>query len=68
MPTATPRRSDSSSTAPRLVVTIGFAAVALFIAGEPYLIPWATEGMQVFQGAIVFLFWLLLMFGSTRTN
>jgi hypothetical protein len=46
------------------VITIGFVAVGLFIAAEPYLIPWATSGMQVFQGVIMVFLWLILMFGS----
>ncbi|MDX2170664.1 MAG: hypothetical protein SF182_26565 [Deltaproteobacteria bacterium] len=63
MPPATRRESDAP---PRLVVTVVFVAVALFIAAEPYLIPWANQGMQLFQGAIILFLWLLLMFGSPR--
>ena len=66
MPTTTRRSADSTAAPSRLVVTIGFAAVGLFIASEPYLIPWATPGMQLFQGAIIFGMWLLFMFGATR--
>jgi hypothetical protein len=57
-------QSDHPSTSQRLVITIAFAGVALFIAAEPYLVPWATSGMQLFQGIIMVFLWLLLMFGS----
>jgi hypothetical protein len=66
MPTATRRGTDNTSTPSRLVVTIAFAAVALFLAAEPYLIPWATQSMQLFQGAIMLWLWLLFMFGTNR--
>jgi hypothetical protein len=57
-------QSDHPSTSQRLVITIAFVGVALLIAAEPYLIPWATPGMQLFQGIIMVFLWLLLMFGS----
>lgn len=49
---------------PRLLITVVTACVAVFIAAEPLLIDGATSSMQLFQGTLVFLFWLLLMFGS----
>jgi hypothetical protein len=58
------QQSDHPSTSQRLLITIGFVAVALFIVAEPYLIPWATSGMQLFQGIIMVFLWLILIFGS----
>lgn len=66
MPTATRRGADHTSTPSRLVITIAFAAVGLFIAVEPLLIPWATRSMQMFQGAIVLWLWAIFMVGANR--
>lgn len=49
---------------PRLLITVVAACAAVFIAAEPLLFKEVKSGMQIFQGALVFLFWLLLMFGS----
>jgi hypothetical protein len=64
---STTHRTDTTAAPSRLVITIAFAAVGLFIAAEPYLIPWTTQGMQTMQGAIIFWLWLLLMFGTSRS-
>ena len=63
------RKPASSDTerAPRLIITVVAACVAVFIVAEPLLIDGATSSMQLFQGTLVFLFWLLLMFGSAST-
>lgn len=61
----TRRTADHASTPSRLVITVVFAALMLFIAAEPYLFE-ASVGMQLFQGAIMFWLWLLFMFGTPR--
>lgn len=66
MPTTTRQGTDSNNTPSRLVITIAFAAVGLFIAVEPYLIPWTTQGMRMFQGAVVVWLWAIFMFGANR--
>ena len=53
---------------PRLIITLVAACVAVFIAAEPLLFNEVNSGMQIFQGALVFLFWLLLMFGSASAS
>ena len=60
---------DTQSTSPgttsaRLVVSVLAACGAVFIAAEP-LIFQTTPSMQIFQGTLVFLFWAIVMFGST---
>lgn len=60
--------SDNAQRPPRLIFTVVAACVAVFIAAEPLLFNGATSGMQTFQGILVFLLWLLLMFGSTSSN
>jgi hypothetical protein len=40
------------------------ACGAVFIASEPLIFE-STPSMQIFQGSLLFLFWLLVMFGST---
>jgi uncharacterized membrane protein YccC len=59
------KKSDAPEAKPsqRLIVSVIAAAVAAFIASEPLLFE-TPRGMQIFQGALVFAFWLLLMFGG----
>lgn len=52
----------------RLVITVAFVAVLLFIAAEPLVVPWASRGMQIFQAVLMVLIWLLFMFGTPRRS
>lgn len=64
-----PNANGGDSAVPsRLVITVAFVGVLLFIAAEPLVIPWANRGMQLFQAGIIFLIWLLFMFGSPRRS
>ena len=56
--------SNDTERPPRLIITMVAVCVAVFIAAEPLLFNGATSSMRWFQGTLVFLLWLLLMFGS----
>ena len=64
-PLSTPKPQRAAQQGPpRLLITLGMACVAVFIAAEPLLLDGITSGMQTLQGTLVFGFWVLLMFGG----
>jgi hypothetical protein len=62
-----PKSTPESKGPQRLVVSVVAAAAGVFIAAEPLLFG-ATPSMQLFQSALVFGFWVLLMFGGASEH